>query len=245
MGINRLYWGGSSGSGFLLTLRSTTPVFLLLNIPNIFLSKPLPTKSQKQQNSALETDLAAIGLVSLPWLRSVLYPTHTTVTGSVGWGTSLWRWYTGCPEWPMEIRRPEGWPLWSHSWCGECGGALTMAWQGCWHEKQLCCWLCFTWGLGFCLTYLACLQRNGNVWAQLARLAPLFTCSHKYMHVIYNKTLVSNALTWPVGVSAVCHMLRGAVCRTPTEIGSHSQTKYYYITNSNLVIANLLAKSLL
>ena len=68
----------------------------------------------------------------------------------------------------------------------------------------------------------------------------------KNMHVIYNKTLVSNALTWPVGVSVVCLILSwGAVCGTPTEIGSHSQTKYYYITNSNLVIANLLAKSLL
>ena len=63
-------YGGILGSGFLLTLRSTTPVFLLLNIPtNIFPFLPLTTKSRKQQNSALETDLAAIVLVSfLPYL---------------------------------------------------------------------------------------------------------------------------------------------------------------------------------
>ena len=86
MGINRLYWGGSSGSGFLLTLRSTTPVFLLLNIPNIFLSKPLPTESQKQQNSALETDLAAIGLVSLPGLLSFIPYSHDCHGGVWGEG---------------------------------------------------------------------------------------------------------------------------------------------------------------
>ena len=173
MGINRLYWGGSSGSGFLLTLRSTTPVFLLLNIPNIFLSKPLPTKSQKQQNSALETDLAWLGWSPCPGYGQFYTQLMRLSWGSVGW--SLWRGYHMASRgsrlgsaWHMGMRRPERWPYCTLG-MESVGGRWPRPGRVA-DRKTIVLLTLVHMGPGV-LSYLMCLQRSGIVWAQLARLA--------------------------------------------------------------------------